>query len=411
MNLSETFAEFGELKNIDRVTLTRILQDVFKNAIIKQYGKDDNFDIIVNTNNGDLEIWHNREVVADSDYEDQTSQIPLSEVLKIDDDYEIGEEFSVNIDLAHFDRRVILALRQNLISKLGQIEKDVLYKNYSEKIGEIIYGEVYQIWKKEILILDEDENELLLPKAQTIPSDRFHKGDSIRAIVLKVEIKNNNPIIILSRTSPVFLERLFQMEVPEIEDGLITIKKIARIPGERAKVAVESYDDRIDAVGACIGMKGARIHGIVRELRNENIDVINYTENISLFIQRSLSPAKIETLKLFDEDKRAEVFLHTDEVSKAIGRKGLNIKLAIELTGYQIDVFRVLDEDEEDDIELTQFSDEIDEWILELLHNIGLDTARSVLELGYDELLARTDLEEETVKDILEILVEEFNRE
>ena len=411
MNLIETFEEFKELKNIDRVTLTRILQDVFKNAITKQYGTDENFDIIVNTNSGDLEIWHNMEVVADKDYEDPTTQKPLSEVLKIDEDYEVGEEFSENIDLAHFDRRVILALRQNLISKLDQIEKDLLYQNYSERIGEIVYGEVYQIWKKEILILDEDENELLLPKSQTIPSDRFHKGDSIRAIVQKVEIKNNNPIIILSRTSSVFLERLFEMEVPEIEDGLITIKAIARIPGERAKVAVESYDDRIDAVGACIGMKGARIHGIVRELRNENIDVINFTNNISLFIQRALSPAQIETLKLFDEEKRAEVFLHSEEVSKAIGKKGFNIKLATELTGYQLDVFRVLNEDEEEDIELLQFSDEIEEWILEELHNIGLDTARSVLELGYDELVARTDLEDETIKDILEILEDEFNRE
>ena len=410
MNLTDTFAEFKELKNIDRITLTRILQDVFKNAIIKQHGTDDNFDVIVNTESGDLEIWHNREVVADEDFEDETSQMPLSEVLKIDKDYEVGEEFSKNIDLAHFDRRVILALRQNLISKLSQIEQDLLYQNYSERIGEIIHGEVYQIWKKEILILDEDENELLLPKSQTIPSDRFHKGDSIRAIVSKVEIKNNAPIIILSRTSPIFLERLFEMEIPEIEDGLITIKQIARIPGERAKVAVESYDDRIDAVGACIGMKGARIHGIVRELRNENIDVINYTQNINLYIQRALSPAKIETLKLVEDEKRAEVFLHSEEVSKAIGKKGFNIKLAMELTGYQIDVFRVLDDDDED-IELEQFTDEIDDWIIDELRKIGLDTAKSVLELGYDELVARVDLEEETIKEILEILQDEFNQE
>lgn len=409
MNLTDTFAEFKELKNIDRVTLTRILQDVFKNAITKQYGTDENFDIIVNTQNGDLEIWHNREVVADEDYEDPTSQIPLSEVVKIDEDYEIGEEFSDSIDIARFDRRVILALRQNLISKLSQIEKDVLYQEYRERIGQIVYGEVYQIWKKEILVLDEDENELLLPKSQTIPSDKFHKGDSIRAIVQKVEIKNNTPIIILSRTSKVFLERLFEMEVPEIEDGLITIKAIARIPGERAKVAVESYDDRIDAVGACIGMKGARIHGIVRELRNENIDVINYTASIPLFIQRALSPAKIENLKLLEEEKKAEVYLQSDEVSKAIGKKGNNIKLAMEITGFEIDVFRVLDDDEED-IELEQFSDEIDDWVIDELRKIGLDTAKSVLELGFDDLVSRTDLEEETIKDVLDILNSEFDQ-
>ncbi|MBN2890514.1 MAG: transcription termination/antitermination protein NusA [Bacteroidales bacterium] len=409
MNLSETFAEFKELKNIDRVTLTRILQDVFKNAITKQYGTDENFDIIVNTQNGDLEIWHNREVVADEDYQEPTSQISLTEVKKIDDDYEIGEEYSESVEISRFDRRVILALRQNLISKLSQIEKDVLYQKYREKIGQVVYGEVYQIWKKEVLILDEEENELLLPKSQTIPSDKFHKGDSIRAIVQKVEIKNNTPFIILSRTSNVFLERLFEMEVPEIEDGLITIKEIARIPGERAKVAVESYDERIDAVGACIGMKGARIHGIVRELRNENIDVINYTSNVALFIQRALSPAKIENLKLNETDKRAEVYLQSDEVSKAIGKKGNNIKLAMEITGYQIDVFRVLDDDEED-IEMEQFSDEIESWVIEELHKIGLDTAKSVLELGFDELVARTDLEEETVRDILNILETEFNQ-
>ncbi len=409
MNLSETFAEFKELKNIDRVTLTRILQDVFRNAITKQYGTDENFDIIVNTQNGDLEIWHNREVVADADYDDPTSQISLSEISKIDDDFEIGEEYSESINLSRFERRVILSLRQNLVLRLGQIEKDVLYQNYREKIGQIIYGEVYQIWKKEILVLDEEENELLLPKSQTIPSDKFHKGDAIRAIVNKVEIKNNTPIIILSRTSKVFLERLFEMEVPEIEDGLITIKEIARIPGERAKVAVESYDDRIDAVGACIGMKGARIHGIVRELRNENIDVINYTDSVPLFIQRALSPARIENMKLFENEKRAEVYLQSDEVSKAIGKKGNNIKLAMEITGYQIDVFRVLDEDE-DDIELEQFAEEIEPWMINELQKIGLDTAKSVLELGFNELVARTDLEEESIKDILSILEEEFEQ-
>lgn len=410
MNLTDTFAEFKELKNIDRVTLTRILQDVFKNAITKQYGSDEFFDVIVNTHNGDLEIWHNREVVADSDFEDATSQITLSDALKIDEDYEVGESVSENIDIAKFDRRVILALRQNLISKLGQIEKDGIYQSYSQKVGQIIHGEVYQIWKKEILILDEDENELLLPKSQMIPSDRFRKGDNIRAIVLKVEIKNNNPIVILSRTSTIFLQRLFEMEVPEIEDGLITIVNIVRIPGERAKVAVESYDDRIDAVGACIGMKGARIHGIVRELRNENIDVINFTSNIALYIQRALSPAKIESIKLFDEEKRAEVYLESEEVSKAIGKKGYNIKLAMDLTGYQIDVFRVLDEDETDDIDLDQFADELEDWVIDELKKVGLDTARSILELDLEELIKRTDLEEETIIDTVEIIKEEFEQ-
>ncbi len=410
MNLTDTFAEFKELKNIDRVTLTRILQDVFKNAIEKQYDNDENFDVIVNTQNGDLEIWHNREVVADEDLTDPTSQIALSDVLKIDDDYEVGEQFSENIDIAKFDRRVILAIRQNLITKLGQIEKDVFYQKYTEKVGRIIHGEVYQMWKKEILVLDEEDNELLLPKSQMIPSDRFRKGDNIRAVVSKVEIKNNNPVVILSRTSTDFLRRLFEMEVPEIEDGLITIVNIVRIPGERAKVAVESYDDRIDAVGACIGMKGARIHGIVRELRNENIDVINYTSNPALYIQRALSPAKIESIKLFEEDKRAEVNLQSDEVSKAIGKKGFNIKLAMELTGYQIDVFRVLDEEEEDDISIDQFTEELEPWIIDELKKVGLDTARSILELDVEELVQRTDLEEETVEAIFEIIRDEFEQ-
>ncbi len=408
MNLSETFAEFKELKNIDRVTLTRILQDVFRSAIVKQYGSDKNFDIIVNTENGDLEIWHNREVVADEDYEDSTTQIPLKEALKIDPDYEIGEQYSESIEISKFDRRVILSLRQNLILRLGQIEKDELYRKYLDKVGQIIHGEVYQMWKREILVLDEEENELILPKQQMIPSDRFRKGDSIKAIVLKVEMKNNTPLITLSRTSKIYLQRLFEMEVPEIEDGLITLVDIVRIPGERAKVAVESYDDRIDAVGACIGMKGARIHGIVRELRNENIDVINYTTSPALYIQRSLSPAKIESIKLFEEEKRAEVYLHSEEVSKAIGKKGFNIKLAMELTGYQIDVFRVLDEDEEEDIEIEQFSDELEDWIIQELKKVGLDTAQSVLKLDIEELVKMTDLEEETIAEIIKILKAEF---
>jgi len=408
MNLTDTFSEFKELKNIDRITLTRILQDVFKNAINKQYGSDESFDVIVNTHNGDLEIWHNREVVAEEDYEDPTTQILLSDAYKIDEDYEIGESVSENIDIAKFDRRVILALRQNLITKLGQIEKDEFFQRYSKKVGNIVHGEVYQIWKKEILILDEDENELLLPKSQMIPSDRFRKGDNIRAIVLKVEIKNNNPVVILSRTSTEFLNRLFEMEVPEIEDGLITIVNIVRIPGERAKVAVESYDDRIDAVGACIGMKGARIHGIVRELRNENIDVINYTSNIALYIQRALSPAKIDSIKLFEEEKKAEVFLESEEVSKAIGKKGFNIKLAMDITGYQVDVFRVLEEDETDDIELDQFSEELEDWIIDEFKKVGLDTARSILELDLEELFKRIDLEEETIVDVVDIIKTEF---
>jgi len=410
MNLIDTFAEFKELKNIDRVTLTRILQDVFKSAILKQYGSEDNFDIIVNTENGDLEIWHNREVVADEDFEDATSQISLSDVLKIDEDYEVGEEYSENIEITKFDRRVILSLRQNLISKLSQIEKDDLYRKYLDRVGEIVHGEVYQIWKREILVLDDEENELILSKQEMIPSDRFRKGDSIKAVVTRVEMKNNTPLVVLSRTSKIFLQRLFEMEVPEIEDGLITLEDIVRIPGERAKVSVESYDDRIDAVGACIGMKGARIHGIVRELRNENIDVINYTKNISLYIQRALSPAKIESIKLFEAEKRADVYLQSDEVSKAIGKKGYNIRLAMELTGYQIDVFRVLDEDEEEDIELVQFADEIEEWIILELKKVGLETAQSVLKREVDELVKMTDLEEETLLDVINILKEEFEK-
>ncbi len=408
MNLSDTFAEFKDVKNIDRVTLTRILQDVFRNAIIKQFGSDENFDVIVNTHSGDLEIWHNREVVEDAQFTDPNTQIKLSEAQKVDEDYEVGETYSESIEIKNFDRRVILSLRQNLITKLNQLEKDALYQKYSEKVGQIVVGEVYQMWKKEILVLDDEENELILPKSEMIPNDKFRKGDTVKAIVLKVEMKNNNPLVILSRTSKIFLQRLFEMDVPEIEEGLITIVDIVRIPGERAKVAVESYDDRIDAVGACIGMKGARIHGIVRELRNENIDVINYTTNPALYIQRALSPAKIDTIKIFEAEKRAEVYLQTDEVSKAIGKKGFNIRLAMELTGYQIDVFRVLDADEEDDVDLQEFSDEIEQWLIDVFRNVGLDTARSILEKDIDELIALTDLEEETVKEVVEILEAEF---
>lgn len=411
MNLITEFSEFKELKNIDRITLTRIMEDVFRSAIIKQFGSAENFDIIVNTDNGDLEIWHNRIVTADEDFKDPNTEIKLSEVKKIDEDYEVGEEFSESFDLKNFNRRVVLALRQNLITKLGQIQKDKFYNKYREKVGEIITGEVYQIWKREILVLDEEENELVLTQDQMIPTDRFKKGDTIRAIVWKVEIKNGNPVVYLSRTSELFLQRLFEAEVPEIEDGLITIEKIVRIPGERAKVAVDSYDDRIDSVGACIGMKGARIHGIVRELRNENIDVINWTKNTALLIQRALSPAKIDEIKLFKDEKKAEVYLHTEEVSKAIGKKGLNIKLAMELTGYNIEVYRVLEEEEQDDIQIDDLSDEIEEWIIDEFRKVGLYTARSILEHTSEELERVTDLEKETIDNIIELLKSKFEDE
>lgn len=411
MNLITEFSEFKELKNIDRITLTRIMEDVFKNAIIKQFGSAENFDIIVNTDNGDLEIWHNRIVTADKDFEDPNTEIKLSEVKKIDADYEIGEEFSESFDLRNFNRRVVLALRQNLITKLGQIQKDKFYNKYREKVGEIITGEVYQIWKKEILVLDEEENELILTQDQMIPTDRFKKGDTLKAIVWKVEIKNGNPVVILSRTSELFLQRLFEAEVPEIEDGLITIEKIVRIPGERAKVAVDSYDDRIDSVGACIGMKGARIHGIVRELRNENIDVINWTKNTGLLIQRALSPAKIDEIKLYEQDKNAEVYLQTEEVSKAIGKKGLNIRLAMELTNYNIEVYRVLEEEEENDIQLEELSEEIEDWIIEEFKKIGLYTVDSILEHTSEELERVTDLEKETIDEVLDLLKSKFEEE
>lgn len=411
MNLITEFSEFKELKNIDRITLTRIMEDVFRSAIIKQFGSAENFDIIVNTDNGDLEIWHNRIVTADEDFKDPNTEIKLSEVKKIDEDYEVGEEFSESFDLKNFNRRVVLALRQNLITKLGQIQKDKFYNKYREKVGEIITGEVYQIWKREILVLDEEENELVLTQDQMIPTDRFKKGDTIRAIVWKVEIKNGNPVVYLSRTSELFLQKLFEAEVPEIEDGLITIEKIVRIPGERAKVAVDSYDDRIDSVGACIGMKGARIHGIVRELRNENIDVINWTKNTALLIQRALSPAKIDEIKLFKDEKKAEVYLHTEEVSKAIGKKGLNIKLAMELTGYNIEVYRVLEEEEQDDIQIDDLSDEIEEWIIDEFRKVGLYTARSILEHTSEELERVTDLEKETIDNIIELLKSKFEDE
>ncbi len=407
LNLIESFSEFKEFKNIDRVTMMNILEDVFRSLLIKEYGTDENIDIIINVDKGDLEIWRNREIVADEDLEDDILEIPLSEALKIEDDFEVGEEVSEQIKFGDFGRRDVLAIRQNLASSIMDLEKDNVYKKYKDREGEMITGEVYQIWKREILILDDEGNELILPKTDQIPSDYFKKGDTVRAVRKEVEMRNNNPVVILSRTDGRFLERLFENEVPEVFDGLITIKKIVRVPGERAKVAVESYDDRIDPVGACVGMKGSRIHGIVRELRNENIDVINYTNNSQLFIQRSLSPAKIVRMELNDETGKADVFLKPDQVSLAIGKGGFNIRLAGQLTGYEIDVYRDSDVDTED-VDLEEFADEIESWVLDALKGIGCDTAKSVLEIGKEELIKRTDLEEETVEDILKVLKEEF---
>lgn len=384
-----------------------ILEDVFRGMLRKKYGTDDHIDIILNVEKGDLEIWMNREIVPDEELEDEGTQIAYSEAIKIEPDFEIGEEVSEQIIIDDFGRRNILALRQNLISRVLELEKDNVYKKYKERIGEIMTGEVYQIWKKEILVLDDEGNELILPKTEQIPTDFFKKGDSLRAIVYKVDMRNGSPVVILSRTSPIFLERLFELEVPEVFDGLITIKKIVREPGERAKVAVESYDDRIDPVGACVGMKGSRIHGIVRELRNENIDVINYTSNNQLLISRALSPAKITSINLDEENKRAEVFLKPDQVSLAIGKGGHNIKLASKLTGYEIDVYREGSEDI-DDVDLDEFSDEIESWVLDQLKSIGCDTARSVLEIDKEDLIKRTDLEEETINDVIKILRSEF---
>ncbi len=407
INLVETFSEFKEFKNIDRETMMRIIEDVFRSMLMKKYGEESNFDVIVNIDRGDLEIWHTREIVEDGDVEDPSLQIAFSDAVKIEPDFEVGEEVSEQIFLADFGRREILAIRQNLVSKIMDYEKDSIYKKYKEKVGEVITGEVYQVWKKEILVLDDEGIELILPKSEQIPSDYFKKGDSIRAVVSKVDMRNSNPVIILSRTSPVFLERLFESEVPEIYDGLITIKKIVRIPGERAKVAVESYDDRIDPVGACVGMKGSRIHGIVRELRNENIDVINYTTNENLYVQRALSPAKVISINLDPETHKADVYMKPDQVSLAIGKGGFNIRLAGQLTGYEIDVYRDTDTDTED-VDLQEFSDEIDQWIIDELKNIGCDTAKSVLDLDVAELVSRTDLEEETIMEVVNILKAEF---
>lgn len=408
LSLIDTFSEFKELKNIDRATMMRVLEDVFRSLLIKRYGHADNYDIIINIDKGDFEIWRNRVVVDDGEVEDPNTEISISEARQIDMDYEIGEEVSDEVKLLDFGRRSILALRQNLSSRIMELEKDNLFAKYKERVGQIITGEVYQVWKKEILVLDDENNELILPKSEQIPSDYFRKGDTVRAVVIRVDMKNNNPLIILSRKSEVFLERLFELEVPEIFDGIITIKKIVREAGERAKIAVESYDDRIDPVGACVGMKGSRIHGIVRELRNENIDVINYTNNTQLYIQRALSPAQIGSIKIYESEKRAEVYLNPNEVSKAIGKGGLNIKLAGRLTGYEIDVYRENVEEEDEDVNISEFSDEIDEWILDQLRSIGCDTARSVLNLSAEELEKRTDLELETIQEVIEIFKSEF---
>lgn len=404
----DTFSEFKELKNIDRATMVRVLEDSFRSVLVKIFGSDKNFDVIVNVDKGDFEIWRNREVVPDGEVKDPNTQIALSEARKFDPDYEVGEEVVDEVDFHKFGRRAILSLRQNLAGQILELEKDQLYQKYSERIGQIVTGEVYQIWKREMLILDDEGNELILPRSEQIPGDFFHKGETVRAVVIKVEMRNNNPLIILSRTSPVFLERLFEFEVPEIYDGLITIKKIVRAPGERAKVAVESYDDRIDPVGACVGMKGSRIHGIVRELHNENIDVINYTTNTQLFIQRALNPAKVSSIKIFEDEKRADVYLKPEEVSLAIGKGGLNIRLASQLTGYEIDVYRETDDEDEEDVSLEEFSDEIEGWIIDELKAIGCDTAKSVLDLTVEDLTKRTDLEEETIRDVINILKAEF---
>lgn len=407
VGLIDSFSEFKEFKNIDRATMQRVLEDVFRSMLRKKYGTDENFSVIINDNSGDLEIWQSQTIVHDGEVEEPRAQISLSDARKIEPDFEVEEEVSTEIKLESFGRRAILAARQTLMSKVLELEKDELYKKYKDRVGEIVVGEVYQVWKKELMILDDEGNELLLPKNEMIPADHYKKGDNIRAVVLKVEMYNGSPRIILSRTSPMFLERLFEQEVPEIIDGLITIKKIVREPGERAKVAVESYDDRIDPVGACVGMKGSRIHGIVRELRNENIDVINNTANTQLLIQRALSPAKISSVKIETESKRAAVYLKPDQVSLAIGKGGHNIKLAGKLVGVEIDVYRENEEDE-GDIDLEEFADEIDSWILDELKAIGCDTAKSVLAISNEELIRRTELEEETVVEIRKILQAEF---
>ena len=411
ISMIDTLAEFKELKNIDKDTMISVLEDSFRNVIAKMFGTDENYDVIINPEKGDFEIWRNRTVVADDELEDENLQLTLTEARKIDADCEVGEEVTDEVHFADFGRRAILNLRQTLASKILELQKDSLFAKYKDKIGNIIAADVYQVWKKEILLLDDEGNELLLPKTEQIPTDFYRKGETVRAIVQRVDNYNNNPKIILSRTDKLFLQRLFELEVPEINDGLITIKAIARIPGERAKVAVESYDDRIDPVGACVGMKGSRIHGIVRELRNENIDVINYTSNISLFIQRALSPAKISSIRVNEEEHKAEVYLRPEEVSLAIGKGGLNIKLACMLTEYAIDVFRDVEGADEEDIYLDEFSDEIDSWVIEALKNIGCYTAKSVLAMNREEIVERADLKEQTVDEVLAILSAEFEEE
>ena len=412
INLIEAFQDFKEAENIDRPTMMKVVEDVFKTLLRKKYGSDENFDVIVNAEKGDLEIIRRRTIVEDGAVVDPLAEIAYSDAVKIEPDFEIGEELYQEIDIMDFGRRAILAAKQTLASRISDLKKNVLVKKYGERVGEIISAEVYQVWKKEILLLDEEGSELILPKSEQIPQDYFKKGESIRAVVKKVELKNNSPVIILSRTSPSFLAKLLEIEVPEIFDGLIVIKKIVREPGERAKVAVESYDDRIDPVGACVGMKGSRIHGIVRELKNENIDVINWTNNIQLLIQRSLTPSKITTMDIDSEKKHANVYLKPDQVSLAIGKKGVNIKLAQELTGFSIDVFRDTEgEVDEFDIDLEEFSDEIETWIIDEFKRIGCDTGRSVLALTPEELERRTDLEKETIADVRKILKEEFEKE
>ncbi len=413
INLIEAFQEFRDDENIDRSTLMKVVEDVFKTLLKKKYGSDENFDVIVNAEKGDLEIFRRRMIVEDDEVEDPLAEVAYSEAVKSEPDFEVGEELYEEVDMLDFGRRAILAAKQTLASRIGDLKKSVLLKKYEDRIGDIVSAEVYQVWKKEVLLMDEDNNELILPKSEQIPQDFFKKGENIRAVIRRVDLKNNTPVIILSRTSPEFLAKLLEIEVPEIYDGLITIRKIVREPGERAKVAVESFDDRIDPVGACVGMKGSRIHGIVRELKNENIDIINYTENLQLFIQRSLTPSRISFMEIDSENKHADVFLQADQISLAIGRKGVNIKLACELTGYDIDVFREEEEGEEEeyDIDLQEFSDEIDQWVIDEFKRIGCDTAHSVLNLSAEELEKRTDLEKETIQDVRRILQEEFEKE
>ncbi|MBQ0033707.1 MAG: transcription termination/antitermination protein NusA [Bacteroidales bacterium] len=408
VNLIEIFSEFKELKGIDRQTFINVLEESFRNVIAKMYGSDANYDVIINPDKGDLEIYRNREIVADGELEDENTQIEFSEAQKLDDECEIGEDITDKVEFQSFGRRMILNLRQTLASKILELQKENLYLRYSDMLGHVVSGELYQVWKREMLLLDEDGNELYLPKQNQIPSDFYRKGDTVRGVVVQVDNKNQNPKIILSRTSPLFLQRLFEQEIPEVHDGVIEIKNIARIPGERAKVAVHSFDDHIDPVGACVGVKGARIHGIVRELRNENIDVINYTTNTNLYIQRALAPARISSMEIDEENKHANVYLKPDEVSLAIGKGGFNIKLACMLTGYQIDVFREMDNEDLDGIYLDEFNDEIDQWVIDALKQIGLDTARAVLALSAEELAERTDLEDETIDHVLSVLNAEF---